>query len=311
MRMPARNRFVLMLFISQCVWLAACTNSTFVHKRLYNHMDDHIVADVNRIVGLNDAQKKGISKTAQQFQLWHRTTQLPLYADIMQTVSIALESETNIKTEEIALWIDEVTHHINTAQNCLPLTNLEPVMLTLSQNQLSELIQNVNEKHSLAKQKRSKFSVAELNEKRFLGIKKWFSRAGLTLSTSQKNAIKHQLNSIENPPATYHLLFDQWMVDFLAELQQSAQTRQFDTLWRQVNRLWTLRQDNYPELHSANQNKLIQAVAEFVESMSVEQRNIASRWLANLSRSVRSISKDVKPMHNSHVMAHDCYALSL
>jgi len=175
--MSMLNRLILGLILAQCVWLAGCTNSTFVHKRLYNHMDNHLMADVNRFVSLDDTQKKAISSSVQQFQHWHRTSQLPMYADFLLVVSEIFGSGRTIQGEKIVGWIDQVDHFTRSVKTCLPLNSIEPALHSLSQAQLSELMTNIKEKRISLKQRQGKLSEDEVTEKRYRGIRKWLTQA--------------------------------------------------------------------------------------------------------------------------------------
>jgi len=113
------------------------------------------------------------------------------------------------------------------------------------------------------------------------------------------------------PSIPYASLIDQWITDLESILRSTLDTSEFDALWKHVNRFWTLRQDNYPEIYSTNRESLDQAAVEFIDSMSDEQRKAVSRRLGKLSRSILEISEDISSTEPDFHPEQSCYSQSL
>jgi len=100
-------RLTLLLLLCSC--LSACTNSAFVVRYAYNHADDHVISDLHGLATFTKGQRKSISRSVSHFQEWHRTTQLPKYADFLMQIAEALSSGEEIPLEELQNWRSTIT----------------------------------------------------------------------------------------------------------------------------------------------------------------------------------------------------------
>lgn len=134
LRRLGRSLFILLLLVA----LSACTT-----KMAYNFLDWAIEWKVQRLVKLHGEQKVLTKNAIQDFHHWHRTTQLPQYADYLRQLQTRLNGGSvsakavHAETDKIQLLVDQSVEKV--------LPDATEVLSTLNDEQVKELLASVAE----------------------------------------------------------------------------------------------------------------------------------------------------------------------
>jgi len=283
------------LLLLSFLLLVGCSNGALVVKTAYNRVDNQLVKEVNELATFDESQKEIITNTAKKFHLWHRTTQLPRYSNFLTEIANKLDSDESIDENDLIAWTREFDSFLATARGCIPKQDLEPLLQSLTDDQLVEINDHIIETRKLAQQKRierrSKESAEVRSEKRIAGIEKWINRTGIELTNGQRDILKKRSAQRQKPLIPYRTLADQWFSE-LDEKLILAKNANTDSIWAHADKYWTLYKDNNPAAYKKNRANFRNITIEFTDSMSSDQKKIAGKWIGKLARSVGSAAND-------------------
>ncbi len=114
-------------------------------KLAYNFLDFIVKWRIGQYVSLEGKQDDYLDHAMNEFHRWHRHTQLPLYADYIESVLPTLRSKENITGEWIHAETDKVQELLDISLNTfLPIAvNL---VHTFSHEQTQQVLENLSEK---------------------------------------------------------------------------------------------------------------------------------------------------------------------
>lgn len=279
-----RTGLILILLLT----LAACTT-----KVAYNFLDWAIEWKVQRMVKLHGEQKILTQKAIKDFHRWHRTTQLPVYAEYLRLLQIHL-NDTPITAQEIHAETDKVQVLADqSVEKVLP--DATEVLSTLSDPQVKELLKSVAEER-----KEYKDEYVDLSEKKRQRIyyKKFIKHAQDwlgTLSKSQKEQVKtwsEQLEPFETLNLEQQKIWEQDLEKILAQRQDKT------ALLKGLQNLMFHRTDNWqPELEAIldrNQALSYQLIADLLNGMSEGQRKHMNKKIEDYVRLFGELAGEVK-----------------
>ncbi|MCL1123660.1 DUF6279 family lipoprotein [Shewanella surugensis] len=160
-------------------------------KTSYYFLDWAIEWKVEEYVSLNDKQSALLEKALDDFLYWHRSQELMQYSQQLQQISNQLKQDTLTPTR----WVQEVdqikAHGYRAFKMLLP--SMIPIITSLSDKQVMELLDNIEQDEIDLKEKyvdKSQQEVLEDEDKRLQkSFEKWLGH----LSQPQKEAI-HAFN---------------------------------------------------------------------------------------------------------------------
>jgi hypothetical protein len=258
------SRTGLMLLV--LLTLSACTT-----KMAYNFLDWAIEWKVQRMVKLQGEQKILTQKAIKDFHHWHRTTQLPQYADYLHHLQKRLNDgpitaqEIHAETDKVQLLADQSVEKV--------LPDAAEVLAMLSDAQVNELLKSVAEERDEYKEEYVDPSTSKRHKlyyKKFLKhAQDWLG----TLSKAQKEQVKtwsEQLEPFETLNLEQQKIWEKDLATLLAQRQDKA------ALLKGLQNLMFHRTDNWqPELEAIldrNQAMSYQLIADLLNGMSEAQR---------------------------------------
>lgn len=257
-----RSSLVLLLLVT----LSACTT-----KMAYNFLDWAIEWKVQRLVKLQGEQKVLTKKAIQDFHRWHRTTQLPQYADYLLQLQTRLNAEPvtakdiHAETDKIQLLVDQSVEKV--------LPDAAEVLATLSDDQVKELLASIAEEREEYKDEYVDPSTRKRQKtyyKKFLKhAQDWLG----PLSSEQKDKVETWSKSLE-PFEELNLqqqkIWEEKLADILAKRQDPG------VLMEGLKTLMFHRTDDWqPELEKIldrNQAMTYELIAELLNGMNEKQR---------------------------------------
>ncbi|WP_105901744.1 DUF6279 family lipoprotein [Vibrio gangliei] len=170
--------------------LTGCSTQFF-----YNRLDWFAAQYVDRYVSLNDSQQAMLKQSVWKVRQWHRTQQIPLYIENIDTLLEVKPSEvTPAKISEQFFIIRDFSNQV--AQQVIP--ELYPLFMSLEPKQADELFDNLGEEYqeelveyqNLSQQERWEKSAKRMQE----ALESWIG----DLSQQQKDMVTKW--SMQRPP---------------------------------------------------------------------------------------------------------------
>jgi len=286
MGIKALSRYSLIFLL--LLGLSACTT-----KMAYNFLDWAIEWKVQRLVKLHGEQKLMTKRAIKDFHQWHRSTQLPQYADYLQQLRSRLNAgpwtgeEIHAETDKIQLLVDQSVERV--------LPDATEVLATLSDTQVKELLASVAEERDeykedyvdISERKRQKKYVKEFVKH----AQDWLG----PLSSAQKKQIEKWSESLQ-PFETLNLQQQKIWEDTLAEIL--AKRTDKNALLNGLKSLMFHRTDNWqPELEQIldyNQKISYELVAELLNGMSEQQRKHLNKKISEYVKLLGELAREAK-----------------
>ncbi len=276
---------IFCVFILFCV--TSCTNTTRVG---YGFLDWYLLHKVERFVSLNKPQKKSTKTALKGFHQWHRDTQLPLYTQFIGNLNGRLQqgpitgTEIHALTDEVQLLLDNSLSKI--------LTPVAKVLHTLSDAQVAEVIQNLEEE----RQEYIEDYVTVSNKTRIKRHRKELTRFMKRLIGAPNKTQKQQIAQWAKALEPFEKLNAQQQKMWQKDIGNLLKDRQdLAKLTAGLGELMFYRTDNWaPELEAIldrNQEQTYSLIAQLINELDTAQRAKMITRLANYS-------KDFDHLHN-------------
>lgn len=254
------------LILLMLVALSACTT-----KMAYNFLDWAIEWKVQRLVKLQGEQKILTQKAIKEFHQWHRTTQLPQYADYLRQLQTRL-NQGPINAEEIHAETDKIQLLVDQSVNKV-LPDATEVLAMLSDDQVKELLNSVAEEREEYKDDYVDLSRRKLEKKYVKEFTKHAEEWLGDLTKEQKAKVATWASELK-PFETLNLEQQKIWENDLAKTLANRQDK--TALLAGLKNLMFHRTDNWqPELEEIldhNQALTYELIAELVNGMEKKQR---------------------------------------
>lgn len=262
-----RSCLILLLLLG----VTACST-----KMAYNFLDWAIEWKVQRLVKLHGEQKVLTKKAIRYFHVWHRTTQLPQYADYLQQLQARLNGEPisakeiHAETDKIQLLVDQSIERV--------LPDAVEVLSMLSDKQTEELLGRVAEEREEYRDDYVDLSVEKRQKKYYKEFLKHAQDWLGPLSKDQKHHIKtwsQTLEPFEQLNLQQQKIWEEQLGEILAQRQDKA------ALLNGLKSLVFHRTDDWqPELEKVldrNQEITYSAIAALLNGINEKQREHLNR----------------------------------
>lgn len=168
----------------------SCTNSEWLLSVIYNRFDNRIYSDAADYADFNADQLGEIKTVVEQFHHWHRTTQLPKYAELLETVSERVRSDQGINENDIAIWAKQVEAFVAENAACHPMLSGIDIMIGLSDSQVEQIRENALQERREHFERFNKVDVDERFEKRYKRSLIWLKRFKFDISGQDKQFLR-------------------------------------------------------------------------------------------------------------------------
>lgn len=279
-----RSGLVLLILFT----LSACST-----KMAYNFLDWAIEWKVQRLVKLHGEQKILTKKAIKDFHHWHRTTQLPQYADYLRQLQARLNDgpisakEIHAETDKIQLLVDQSIEKV--------LPDSVDVLATLSEEQVKELLNSVAEEREEYKEEYLDISDSKRQKKYYKQFLKHAQNWLGSLSKEQKAKVQvwsNELEAFEELNFQQQKIWEEKLAAILANRENKAE------LLKELKGLMFHRTDDWqPELEEIldrNQEMTYELIAELLNGMNEKQREHMNRKLDDYVKTFSELAGEAK-----------------
>lgn len=275
------------------LFITACTSSEWLLSAIYDRFDDKLATELKEYADFTPEQSDAIDLFALEYQRWHRTQHLPKYAQIMRDIHLMLQENQLIDRSQVAIWSADIEGYFREMAVCHPLNRASDFLRTLSDGQIDQLLEHGIKEHEDFVEDHIDMTEEERIDKRHRNTLKWFRRFELNLNDEQRDVLRQTIASerLMNEEGTS--LWVNWLEGFV-DVLRNRDTPDFPILARQhVDKLWTLQDDEFPEIVEFNQNHWIDYFASLAASQTEQQQQEFSDWLIKMAQNLEAMSASV------------------
>ncbi len=203
---PSGRRRLSVLLL--CVFLAGCSATRVV----YNQMDWIAVWYISDFFTLDDEQEDQLEEAVKRNLEWHRHEQLPKYAQLLHEI----ERETSAGVMSLDMVVHHYDRFIVLWDEFIVQTTPDSTafFLTLSQAQVDEFIENLEESNQEMWEEYAGKTPEERQENRQKGAIKALKRIFGRLSDEQKDLVRSYQSGLHDVSLEWMAGRRQWQQDF-------------------------------------------------------------------------------------------------
>ncbi len=248
-------------------------------------MEDRIL----QYASFSESQKSEIEQSVDEFFLWHRTNEMPRYAEYIETLSAEIESE-QFDQASILEHLKNVRKLGEESFQQSPIAKAAPFLKELSDQQVLEV-----EMHMIEKDKDFDEWLAERQKtgadaQRVQKIVKNIGRLGIKLNPEQAETIKAGVDNYKGGPRERFVVWNRWE----AELLQLLQNRSQDEFENKVSSHLAQNQDQMriesPDTHEHNQRNTAKLINDLLRSLTPQQKSTLLKKLRQTKKSLYTIA---------------------
>lgn len=278
------RRSAAALFIFLCLAQTSCST-----KFAYNFLDWAIKWKIKSYVSLHGEQKDFMKEVVENFHQWHRRTQLPQYAQYLDSVAAQLEQEPfsaaqiHRETDKVQALVDQSLQHA--------LPELSLLAAQLDDEQVQELLDKVADKRLEFVEEYVDISLEKQAKKRYKDFVEHFKPWVGSLNKQQKQRIRTWARAIK----PYEALHVQQQLRWEALLKDTlAQRADLPTLQAGLSQLMFYRTDDWiPELEAIldiNQALTYEMVEQLLRGLSTKQHQHMLDKLRDYAKTCRELA---------------------
>jgi len=249
----------------------------------------------------NEAQTQEFNQIANNFHFWHRRSELPLYAAVLNDIQASIRARTETSQQEVTEWLKRSETFTQSFRACHPINFSNNIIRTLSDTQLHVIKKKRNTRHAAFKQRYYNETRDERLQRRSKSILKWISRTGLQLNNSQKKLLRETMAKQISLRPQYFALYADWNRR-LYQILDNRQSEDLDVkMAAHLDELWHLLERAHPKEWRANRELWSEFVFKLIRSLNREQRAYATDWIKKMGKTLLHVSKRgaLKPTFSS------------
>lgn len=289
--MSSKTRLIIMSTL--VLTTVACTNSQWMLSVIYDQMDNVLARETKEYADFTREQSDQIDFLAREYQLWHRTQHLPQYAALLFEIDQQLNSEPGINREHVAGWSAKIEGYAREMADCYPLNSAFDLMRSLTDEQVEQILAHGIEEYEEFLEDHIDFTREERLDKRYKQTIKWFGRFELNLDTDQKQQLRQAIASEQILNGGGMELWKGWHLDFVELLHRRNEPNFEGSAQAHLRKLWTLQDDNFPEVVQSNRELWIDYFYELSKTLNQSQKQDFSAWLRKMEANLVGISESL------------------
>lgn len=266
-------RFVNMRHIRRIALVVCCSFllSSCTVRIAYSVLDNILGWQLGQYVSLKGEQKTQSKRMFKDFHAWHRRTQLPLYANYLDTLK-----EGMLAGDITSGYLHDESDKLQDLMD-ISLAKLMPglteVAISLDEKQIQEVVEQLEKEREEYREDYIEDSEEKIQKRRIQDLTRYIGGFFGSFTDEQEAILK---NWEENLIPHEKLMLSQqlqWQEAFLEAMQDRAD---FDQLQRKLHALLLFRTDNWdPELQKAldvNQEQTFKMLATLFNSQTPKQK---------------------------------------
>lgn len=252
--------------------LSACSGNNLVISTAYNRADNSSTKRFYKYATFDSDEKKQIKATIDQFHLWHRKQQLPLYMDMLSEIQVSLETNDPLNEEKIGNWLNTIYSFRDNIEQCNPILQSADFLAQLSDTQVLEIQDRFLELQKEGDKRRSKYSPEEREKRRMKSMMRNLKFLGLKMNDEQTEILANTMAETESTGKLWSEQWQLWKAEFIDLLDDREQAEFKTRLQQHIVKLSQIPETHYPEILAANQQRWSDTALTIGKTLDAKQQ---------------------------------------
>jgi len=270
--------------------LAACA-SELVLGTVYNELDNRSARNFKSYANFNDRQIAQIDRMASAYHAWHRKTQMPQYAALMNTIVDDISAADTLSLDAAAVWWSAASGFSDDLSACNPFNAASDLLKGLTDRQVRQITKRLRHDLDKHQDEYAEESNEERLQRRFKKITAWASRAGAKFNAQQKTLLRETLAEQVSLGKQRLELRRVWMENFIGLLNKRTEPDVETELTAHINTLWRLTSNNFPEQWRSNEELWTKFLQQFINLQTDEERQRFLKKIVDTAATFENLSQ--------------------
>ncbi|MFV8782329.1 DUF6279 family lipoprotein [Microbulbifer sp. SA54] len=280
------TRLYWRVFLLGAVLLILLSSGCSSVRLVYGHLDWWMDRKINSYLELEGAQKDLLQQRVDDFHRWHRQTQLPRYADFFEQLATEVKDTSHIpaRLKRIEKQVDEYWDN-----SVIMLSDLLlPLVYTLSEQQIDQLEENIQEEREKSLKKWDK-----AQKKREKEFRKQTERWLGDLTSEQEAIIDQQVATSTFDPKLRDGQRQRWSKAFIETLRTkpTGYQQRIRELVINPQSLWA---EDYRKMHEQLRAQAMALAEQIALSATPEQRQHLQATLQEYAADFRALANEAE-----------------
>ena len=271
--------------------VVGCAQNNLTVRLAYSRLDNTIYKRLNEYAEFNPQQKEWIKRAAQDFQVQHRKTELPRYAEYLDNLVSRLSETQTFSYVEVENVFRQLQLFSRSSYELSPFYNSVEFLQTLEDNQVTQVGASFDKRNREQLERIAEQAVDGSIESRVERTAKTLSRAGLDLNTRQKKILAEGFGNYVGKREDRVEAWQDWQQNFLRLLSarnESAFSEEMKNHLMQYQKQMELK---FPARTKQNQATAIKTAQKILNSLEDDQTKALVRQLSKYRDIFTAMSK--------------------
>jgi hypothetical protein len=254
------------------VTTTSCAPNNLNIRLAYSRLDNSIAKRLNTYASFDSEQKSWIESAAREYQIWHRKTELPGYAQLFDEVSTLLEQSGPVDEEAVSSVFLSLEIYARRSYSYSPFARSAAFLETLTDFQVEEIMDRFAQQDEEQLQHIREHVVASTKQDRTSRIVKNVARIGLKLEPNQEEIIRQGFARYIGKRQDRVTAWQSWQREFAALLKKRNEPQFGQAMQTHIDVYQQQMEIHYPERTARNHATTVATVTELVNNLNYHQR---------------------------------------
>ena len=265
--------FSQFLVLAIVLIMASCAPNNLSIRLAYSRLDNVLYERLSSYANFNDDQLEWIDAESKEYQVWHRQTELPEYAEYFSRVAALIESGEPLTTQDVDALMVRLEYFSSRGYRHSPFANSTAFLKQVSDVQVLEMSRYFEQRNAKWLQHLEDRSNVLGNDERIDRLQTTFDRLGLSLNLQQRQILNKGFDRYHGRREDRITAWKIWQQQFLVILAERSSATFSTRMQAHLDVYREQMKIQYPERSKKNRQIAIQVVTDLLNSLTDNQRH--------------------------------------
>jgi len=235
------------------------------------------------------AQKSEIKQAVDEFFAWHRTSELPKYAQYLEQISNEIE-QGDFDQAGVLDHLNQIRRMSQYSFKRSPVAKAAPFFKTISDKQVLEIEAHLKKKDEKFTEWYEERELTGGDAGRLKKIVKNVGRVGIKLNADQAKIIQQGLDQYRGGPLERFEIWNRWEAELIRLFHQRSEAEFEETVTQHLQQYQDQMLLHSPENHLHNQRVTADIITELLASLTPPQKATLLKKINKIRKTLISIA---------------------
>ena len=271
--------------------VVGCAQNNLTVRIAYSRLDNTIYKRLNEYAEFSPQQKEWIKRAAQDFQVQHRKTELPKYADYLDDLISRLQDNRSFSFDEVENVFEQLQQFSRNSYEISPFYNSVDFLQTLDDRQIRQVEDSFSKRNQQQLERIAERTSKGSIESRVETTSKNLSRAGLDLNAEQKQILAEGFGDYVGKREDRVAAWKEWQDGFVQLLDTRAENGFSQNMEKHLLQYQKQMELKFPQRTRENQVTAIKTAQRILNSLGDTQTQALVKQLSKYRDIFAAMSK--------------------